>query len=354
MPCFRAGSAVRRIAMAAAAVLALALTGVWQSHRGALAAAGLDKPITIVVTFPPGGGTDWLARRLGAALQQRMGQSVVVENRPGASGNIGAREVARAAADGSVLLMVNSAFAINPGVYRQLDFDPLRDFRAVFNAGTIASVLVQPPERAVQKSAAEDSATQDSAVAVGTPSLTEALAPSADGAAPAIASCGNGTPQHMAAEMLAHATHARLQHVPYKGCGPAALAVAAGQVPVGVVTISTAASLIADGRLRALAVTGRQRSAQLAGVPTLAELGVADFAVEQWHGLLAPAATPAPVIDRLHRLLAQILAEPEMQQALREQGYVPGRESAAQFGQLIAADMARYAAVTAQLGLKVD
>ena len=154
--------------------------------------------------------------------------------------------------------------------------------------------------------------------------------------------------------MLAQATHARLQHVPYKGCGPAALAVAAGQVPVGVVTISTAAPLIADGRLRALAVTGRQRSAQLAGVPTLVELGVADFAVEQWHGLLAPAATPAPVIDRLHRLLAQILAEPEMQQALREQGYVPGRESAAQFGQLIAADMARYAAVTAQLGLKVD
>lgn len=343
------GPAARRVWMAAAALLAMAAAGLWQSHTGAAAAVRFDKPVTIVVTFPPGGGTDLLARRLGTALQERIGQSVVVDNRPGASGNIGAREVARAAADGSVLLMVNSSFAINPGVYRQLDFDPQRDFRAVFNAGTIASVLVLPPEDVVQKNALQAGATP-----VGSKDLTDALAPLADGTAQAFASCGNGTPQHMAAEMLAQAMHTRLQHVPYKGCGPAAMAVAAGQVPLGVVTISSAAPLIAAGRLRALAVTGPQRAAQLSGVPTVAELGVQGFAVEQWHGLLAPAATPDGVVARLHEELARILSQPAMRQALQEQGYVLAADSPTQFEARIQADMQRYAALAQHLGLGVD
>jgi hypothetical protein len=121
--------------------------GIWHARAGT-AAVRFEKPITIVVTFPPGGGTDLLARRLGAAMQQRLGQSVVVENRPGASGNIGASAVAEAAPDGATLLMVNSSFAINPGVYRHLDFDPRRDFKAVFNVGSIASVLVVPAKAA--------------------------------------------------------------------------------------------------------------------------------------------------------------------------------------------------------------
>ena len=342
--------------MTAAATLALAVVaaGLWQSHRGAAATMRFDKPVTIVVTFPPGGGTDLLARRLGTALQERIGQSVVVDNRPGASGNIGAREVARAAADGSVLLMVNSSFAINPGVYRQLDFDPQRDFRAVFNAGTIASVLVLPPEDVAPKYAPQGAGAQKGAAPTGAQALADVLAPSAEGAAQAFASCGNGTPQHMAAEMLAQALHTRLQHVPYKGSGPAAMAVAAGQVPLGVVTISSAAPLIAAGRLRALAVTGPQRVAQLAGVPTVAELGVRGFAVEQWHGLLAPAATPDGVVARLHEELARILNQPAMRQALQEQGYVLASDSPAQFEARIQADMQRYAALAQHLGLGVD
>ena len=133
----------RSLAVLALAVAATAAAGLWQARTGT-AAMRFEKPITIVVTFPPGGGTDLLARKLGAALQERIGQTVVVENRPGASGNIGAREVAQAKADGSTLLMANSSFAINPGVYQHLDFDPRKDFKAVFNAGTIASVLVVP------------------------------------------------------------------------------------------------------------------------------------------------------------------------------------------------------------------
>lgn len=317
-----------------AAALAVTAVGLWQARTGT-AAMRFEKPITIVVTFPPGGGTDLLARKLGAELQQRIAQPVVVENRPGASGNIGARAVAEAAPDGTTLLMANSSFAINPGVYRELGFDPHKDFKAVFNAGTIASVLVVP---------------QHSNVHV----LADVLAQSSADKPLAFASCGNGTPQHMAGEMLTQAAHMRLQHVPYKGCGPAISAVAADQVPLGMVTASSAAPLIEAGRVRAIAVTAPTRVASLPDIPTLAEQGVAGFAVEQWHGLLAPAATPEAVIARLHQELAQILAEPAMQQSLRAQGYTLVRQSSEQFGQLIAADMERYAAVTAQLGLKAD
>ena len=308
--------------------------GLWLARAGT-AAVRFEKPITIVVTFPPGGGTDLLARRLGAALQQRLGQSVMVENRPGASGNIGARAVAEAAPDGATLLMINSSFAINPGVYRHLDFDPRQDFKAVFNAGTIASVLVVPEQSSIQN-------------------LRDALAASTAERPMPFASCGNGTPQHMAGEMLVQATHVSLQHVPYKGCGPAITAVAAGQVPLAVVTASSAAPLIAAGRARAIAITAPARVAQLPDVPTVAEQGVRGYAVEQWHGLLAPAATPEPVVNHLHEALAQILAEPEMQQSLRDQGYTLARETAVQFGKLIAADIDRYAAVAQQLGLRVD
>ena len=181
-------------------------------------------PITIVVTFPPGGGTDLLARRLGASLQEQFGQSVVVENRPGASGNIGARAVAESAPDGYTLLMVNSSFAINPGVYRNLGFAPKRDFAAVINVAFVPSVFVVP--------AASPLHTLDDARNAARP---ERPLP--------FASCGNGTPQHLAGEMLTRATGAPLQHVPYKGCGPALTDVVSGQVGMGIVTASSACLL---------------------------------------------------------------------------------------------------------------
>ena len=317
----------------AAAMAACMATGLWLGGSS-MAAARFDKPITIVVTFPPGGGTDLLARKLGAALQQRIGQTVVVENRPGASGNIGARHVAQAPGDGSTWLMVNSSFAINPAVYRQLDFDPRQDFKAVFNVGTIASVLVVPQASDLH-------------------SLSDVRA-SAQWQQLPFASCGNGTPQHMTGEMLAQAAHIRLQHVPYKGCGPAITAVAAGQVPLGMVTASSAAPMLEAGRVRAIAITAPARVAQLADVPTVAEQAVPQFAVEQWHGLLAPAATPDAVVARLNEVLNQILQEPAVQQALTQQGYSLARQTPQQFAQQIQADMDRYAAVARSLGLKVD
>ncbi|MEG0974537.1 MAG: tripartite tricarboxylate transporter substrate binding protein [Comamonas sp.] len=332
----------KRSAMAlvlAAALLATAAAGLWQAWAGTASPMGLriSKPITIVVTFPPGGGTDLLARRLGERLQQHLGQPVVVENRPGASGNIGARQVAESPADGSTLLMVNSTFSINPAVYQNLGFDPERDFRAVFNAGTIASALVVPV----------DSSWHD---------LSNLIAASdrQSGASTAFASCGNGTPQHLAAEQLGQAAQLPLLHIPFKGCGPAVAAVTAGQVPLAIVTISSALPLVQAGRLHVLAVTAPQRLPQLPDVPTVAEQGVPGFAAQQWHGLLAPAGTPDAVVQQLHQTLQAIVAEPLVAQSLQAQSYQAVRQSPAQFGVLIRSDISKYRELAQSLGLRVD
>lgn len=292
-------------------------------------------PITIVVTFPPGGGTDLLARRIGASLQTQLGQAVVVENRPGASGNIGARLVAEAPPDGYTLLMVNSSFAINPGVYRNLGFSPKQDFAAVINVAFVPSVFVVP---------------------AGSPlhTLDDALAAALPGKPLPFASCGNGTPQHLAGEMLARATGAVLQQVPYKGCGPALTDVAAGQVAMGVVTASSAAPLIAAGKLRALAVTSPKRSPLMPTVPTVAEQGVAGYALDQWHGLLVPAATPRAVIEKLNAAVAKIVSQPDTQASLREQGFTPASSTPREFQSMIHADIDRYTALTASIGLRAD
>ncbi|CAB3909810.1 tripartite tricarboxylate transporter substrate binding protein [Achromobacter deleyi] len=292
-------------------------------------------PITIVVTFPPGGGTDLLARRLGASLQEQFGQPVVVENRPGASGNIGARIVAESPPDGYTLLMVNSSFAINPGVYRNLGFAPKRDFAAVINVAFVPSVFVVPAASVLHN-------------------LDDALTAARPDKPLPFASCGNGTPQHLAGEMLARATGASLQHVPYKGCGPALTDVMAGQVGVGIVTASSAAPLIAAGKLRALAVTSPQRSPLLPEVPTVAEQGVPDYALDQWHGLLAPAATPPAVVAKLNAAVARIVQRPDVQASLREQGFTPTISSPRAFQDMINADIDRYTALTEAIGLRAD
>lgn len=295
-----------------------------------------NRPITIIVTFPPGGGTDLLARKLGILMQQRLGQVVVVENRPGASGNIGARAVADAAADGYTLLMVNSSFAINPGVYGNLGFEPKADFQAVINVAFVPSVLVVPQHSPYRNLG-------DWIDAGHTP---EARLP--------FASCGNGTPQHLAGEMLTINTRVPLQHVPYRGCGPALTDVLAGQVPLGIVTASSASPFIQAGKLRALAVTSPQRSTLMADVPTVAEQGMPGYELDQWHGLLAPAHTPKEVIAKLNRVVAQIMKQPDVRRDLLQLGFSPTTSTSAEFQSLIAQDIDRFAALTQKIGLRAD
>lgn len=323
-----------RLCLALCAV-PLASCGNSPSGDAATDATYPDHAITIVVTFPPGGGTDLLARRIGASLQEELGQPVIVENRPGASGNIGARAVAEAPPDGYTVLMVNSSFAINPGVYRNLDFSPKQDFAAVINVAFVPSVFVVPAASPLQ-------------------TLGDALAVAVPGKPLPFASCGNGTPQHLAGEMLARSSGAVLQQVPYKGCGPALKDVTAGQVAMGIVTASSAAPLIAAGKLRALAVTSPARSPLMPTVPTVAEAGIAGYALDQWHGLLAPAATPRAVVDKLNAAVAKIVRRPETQAALREQGFTPASSTPKEFQSMINADIDRYTALTESIGLRAD
>jgi len=295
-----------------------------------------NRAITIIVTFPPGGGTDLLARKLGALMQERLGQAVVVENRPGASGNIGARVVAEATADGYTLLMVNSSFAINPGVYGNLGFDPKGDFQGVINVAFVPSVLIVPQNSRYQ-------------------TLKDWIdAGHQPGARLAFASCGNGTPQHLAGEMLTVNAHVTMQHVPYRGCGPALTDVMSGQVPLGIVTASSASPFLQSCKLRALAVTSPQRSTLLADVPTVAEQGMPGYELDQWHGLLAPARTPKDVIVKLNRTVAQIMKQPDVRRDLLKLGFNPTTSTSAEFQSLIDQDIDRFAALTQKIGLRAD
>jgi len=294
------------------------------------------QPIVLVVTFPPGGGTDMLARRLAAWMERDLGQPVVVENRAGASGNIGARSVARAQPDGYTLLVANSSYAINPGVYRKLDFSPQEDLIGVINIAFVPSVVV---------------------AAAGTPwnTLGEALRAGTDqGRQPAYASCGNGTPQHLAAEQIQERSGAHWLHVPYRGCGPALAGVLAGNVDLAVVTASSALPHLRAGTLKPLAVTSPERSPLLPDVPTVAEQGMPGYELNQWHGLLAPAGTPPAIIARLNSLVGAILRRPDKLRALAEMGYDPGADSAAAFQDRVQRDIVRFGALTERMGLRVD
>lgn len=295
-------------------------------------------PVTLVVTFPPGGGTDTLARRLADRLQGRFGQPFVVENRSGASGNIGAQAVARAKADGHTLLVANSSYAINPAVFSELGFDPAHDLTGVVNVAYVPSVVVT----------AADSRWRDLGSAIQAGRGIESLKQ-----APAYASCGNGTPQHLAAGMLNESTGSQWMHVPYRGCGPALLDILAGTVELGVVTASSALPHIQAGKLRALAVTSPERSALLPDTPTVAESGVPGYQLNQWHGLLAPAATPARVMAEIRTAVSSLLADADMRAELTGMGYdLPaGREP---FASIIRTDLERFAKAAQGIGLAMN
>lgn len=331
----------RAAAMAGAAVVAVAALGVARSdHVSApVERAWPNGPVTLVVTFPPGGGTDTLARRLADRLQSRLGQPFVVENRSGASGNIGAQAVARSRPDGHTLLVANSSYAINPAVFSELGFDPAQDLTGVVNIAYVPSVIVT----------ALTSPWRDLLSAVDAGRAASASAP-----APAYASCGNGTPQHLAAAMLTQSTGSRWLHVPYRGCGPALIDVISGTVGLGVVTASSALPHIGAGTLRPLAVTSASRSSLLPDVPTVAELGVNGYELNQWHGLFAPSATPPETVRHVNEAVGQVLAEAEMQKMLAGMGYDLAEDGQAAFQQTVLRDLERFAIVARDMGLEVN
>lgn len=295
-----------------------------------------NKPIEVTVTFPPGGGTDLLARLIGNYFAGELGQPVIVENRPGASGNIGARMVAQRTPDGQSLLMVNSSFAVNPAVFSNLPFDPKKDFSAIVNFAFVPSVIIVPSESPYKtlQDMLEDARAKPNAVF--------------------FASCGNGTPQHLAGEMLSMAAKVKLSHIPYKGCGGAMNDVMGNQVGAAFVTASSALPFIQSGKLRTLAVTSAERNTLIPDVPTVAELGFPGYELNQWHGLLAPAGTPEPIVKKLHQTVEKIIAREDVQAKLASLGYTVANDGPEQFQAMIDTDIDRFKELAEKIDLKIN
>ena len=323
-------------AIQALAILTYGLGAISQAAAQEKAEQFPSKPINITVTFPPGGGTDVLARLIGNYLQDSTGHSAIVENRPGASGNLGARYVAGRAPDGYSLLMVNSSFAVNPGVFSNLAFDPKKDFVPIINVAFVPSVLIVPSDSPYQ-------------------SLSDMLnAAKPEKNSVSYGSCGNGTPQHLAGEMLNISAKTHITHIPYTGCGPALKDVLGGQVPMAIITASSASAQIQAGQVRALAVTSQERSPLMPNIPTVAEQGYPGYQLNQWHGLLAPAGTPVAIQKKLYDDLVKVLERQEIKDKLASLGYTPAKDGPSAFQLILNSDIDRFAMLTKEIGLRAD
>jgi tripartite-type tricarboxylate transporter receptor subunit TctC len=295
---------------------------------GAAMADWPAKPVKVVVPFAAGGTTDVVARVLGQKLGERWNQSVVIENRVGAGGNIGAEAVARAPADGYTLLMASgSVLTVNPHLYKRLPFDAQRDFAPITNVATGPMLLVVSPSLPV------DNLKSLIALARARPGSLN------------FGSAGVGSQVHMAGENLANAAGIDIVHVPYKGEALGFNDLVAGNIQLMVGNIAAAAPLVTAGKLKALAVTGRERSRLLPNVPTAAEAGLTGFDNAGWFGLVAPAGLAPEIIVRIQRDVAAALDSPEMRARLFVQGMTPVANSPAEFTRAINAEAGRWARV---------
>ena len=318
--------------------LSIALTGVVLACAGSVAQAQdfPTKPIHIIVPLPPGGSNDVLARIIGQKMTEAMGQPVIVENKPGAAGNIATDYLAKAAPDGYTIgIAPNQTVAVNPVLYPKLPFDVLKDLEGISMLGRVPLVLVVPPQ-------------------VKANNVAELIALAK--AAPdrlTYASAGSGSPQHMSAEIFKSLTGTRMTHVPYKGSVPALTDVLAGTVNVMFCPINSALPYIRNGRLRALGVTGSKRLPLLADVPTIDET-VPNYESDIWIGMIAPAKTPPAIIAKLNAELRRSLNLPDVRDKLGEQGIFVETSSAQEFNKLIATDQKRWAEVIKNANILPD
>ncbi|MCJ0763165.1 Bug family tripartite tricarboxylate transporter substrate binding protein [Variovorax terrae] len=301
----------------------------------ALAAAGTvaaqeafpSKPVKIVVAFTAGGPTDVVARLLGQKLTEAWGQQVVVENRPGAAGVLGSEQVAKAPADGYTLLMATAGnLTVNQHLYPKMRFDPVKDFAPILQTAAVDFVLV----------------TSASSPYKSVKDVTAAAKAKPEGVS--TSTSGNGGAPHLAAALFNDAAGVRLLMVPYKGTADAVNAVLAGEVNLDFDAASQVLPHVNSGKLRALAVLGAKRSALLPEVPTMAEAGLPGYQFSNWFGLVAPAGTPQPVLNKLQADVARALQSTDVRARFQTMGLEPGGGSAAQFGALIQADSAKWAA----------
>ncbi|MGO4327205.1 Bug family tripartite tricarboxylate transporter substrate binding protein [Cupriavidus sp. 2TAF22] len=294
------------------------------------------KPVAVVVPQTPGGANDAIARIVTQKLSEQFGRQFIVENRPGAGGNIGTAYVGKAAADGYTLLFtVSSAHLINPALYKRTGFDPVRDFVPVGSVATAGYVLVANP-------------------AFG-PNNVRELVEAARAKPDTImyASAGNGTLNHLIGEMLQHSANIKLVHVPYKGASAAVADVVGGQVPLSVQSLPSALPFIRAGKLKVLGVTNEKRLPSMPQVPTVGET-LPGFGATPWYGLFAPAHTPGAVVGRLQAALNKVIDSPDVRDTLARQGCQPFVSGTPQFEALIRDELPRWAAIVKAAGATVD
>lgn len=300
-----------------------------------MAQAWPARPIRLVVPFPPGGLIDNMARLVGNRLVQELGQPVVIDNKPGAGGNVGAAEVARAPADGYTLLMASPALTISPAVYKNLPYQPSQ-LAPVALLGRVPNVLLVNPASGIGK-------VQD---LVGRAKAKPGQLN--------YASNGNGTSLHLSAELFKRRSETFITHVPYRGAAAAITALLSGEVDMMFDNLPSAIGQIQAGKLRALAVTTAQRSTALPDVPTLAEAGMEGFNVSAWFGVAAPAGLPAPVATRLADALQKVVQQPEVAAAMQRQGADPAFMDAASAAAALNADAAQWKQVAAFAKIQLD
>ena len=316
------------------AIAALALSSALAPQPGIAQQDYPTRPLRLIVPTAPGGGTDFTARTIAQKLGEAIGQTVIVDNRPGAAGNIGVDIAAKASPDGYTLVMPITSFPINPHLYDKLPFDTVTDFTPIVLAASAPLLLVLNP-------------------AVPAKSVSEliAVAKSKPGQLN-YANSGNGTTAHLAGELFKKMAGVNLVSVPYKGGGPAVIDLIAVQVQVYFSTIPAALAQVQAGRLRGIAVTATRRVPLIPEVPTVAESGLPGFEVIGWFGLFAPAATPKPIIARLNTEINAVLKLAETQKRFSGDGLVPGGGTPEELGNFLRAEVAKWGALIRDAGLK--
>ena len=307
---------ITTVLVAAIATIGFAVSAVAQEYPA--------RTVRMIVPFPPGGGTDYFGRIIAQKLTENLGATFVVDNRGGAGGIIGTEVAAKSKPDGYTIILVSTSHAINPSLHRKLPFDPARDFAPVTMLASGPLLLVVHPSLPARN------VRELIALAKARPGML------------AVASAGNGTPPHLAVELFKTMTRVDMVHVPYKGNGPAYTDLIAGQVPVMFPSITTALPIAKSGKVRALAVTSAARSRIAPELPTISEAGVPGYELSSWYGLLAPAGTPAAIVNRLQQEVAKVFKAADLAEKLLALGVEPLANAPHEFAKALAAEIAKW------------
>lgn len=294
------------------------------------------RPVRFIVPFPPGGGNDIIARQLGPKMSEGLGQPVLIENRPGAGGNVGTEAAAKSPADGHTIVIASNQVTINPSLYAKLPFDIERDFTPVALVASVPMLLVVNPSlpaKSVRELIA-DAQARPRQINHGTP--------------------GAGTPQHLAFEVFNKMARVEITHVPYKGTGPAIADLLGGQIQAAFATLASVDPHVKAGKLRALAVATPKRASVLPDVPTVAESGVPGYDVPLWYSVLAPAGTPKDVVERLSAEIAKAVRSPDVRDKMLQQGFEITYQAPGELDALMRSEIARWRKIIGETGIKVE